>query len=121
MGPKKQGTELAQWARLGRGADHFRSRGWVTGLFTPRWRVQAVSTLRRAGPFCLIIRPRPGPCLRQPETRAPRAQLLPRPAHSGGLRTMRKAGGHPPSSEGVSWCRCDLAWAYSQQVTETSQ
>ena len=96
MGPENRGTELAQRARLSWGADHFRSRGWVTGLFTPRWRVQAVSTLRRARPFCLVIRPRPGPRLRQPETRAPRAPLSPRPACSGGLHTMRKEGGYLP-------------------------
>lgn len=94
VGPKKQGTELAQWAWLG-GADHFRSRGWVTGLFMPRWRGSGcVHPCGRAGPFSPRYPAQAWSLLEAARNQGPGARLLPWPAHSGGLRTMRKAGGH---------------------------
>ena len=52
VGPEKRGSELGQRARLGRGAAHVRPRGWVTGPFTPPWKVRAVSTREGAQRVC---------------------------------------------------------------------
>lgn len=115
MGPEKRGTELAQQARLGRGAAHIRSRGWITGPFTPRWRVWAVSTRKGAqrvcppcgepGPSASLSGPRPGPHLRQPDTRAPKGPAFPAAStqrwsmhHEGGGRPPSQLSGHFPVS-----------------------
>lgn len=93
-GSARPGCSSRPPKRVGYGTVHPSVEG--SGCVHERRCAKSVSTLRRAGPFCLVIRPGPGPRLRQPETKAPEGPAFPT-ASTQRWSLRHEGGGRPPS------------------------
>ena len=115
MGPEKRGTELAQRARLGRGADHFCSRGWGHGPVHPS--VEGSGCVHPAVSQALLPRypTQAWSPLEAARNQGPKGPAFPTACTQRWSAHNEEGRRLPPSSVGVSWCRCDLAWAPSMR------